>query len=475
MNDLAERATVPGGVRAKRSGRATIMSIGVNEGEIIAGKYRVERVLGSGAMGVVVAATHLGLRQPVAIKLMLNASLARPDLVARFSREARAAATIKSEHVARVIDVGELDGGAPFIVMELLEGEDLAGLLLRRGPLPPAEAVGYVLEACDAIAEAHAAGIIHRDLKPANLFLTSRPDGTPLVKVLDFGISKISADADGGAPLTVTRAIMGSPVYMPPEQLRSSRDVDVRSDIWSLGVILYELVSGRTPFRGRDLPELAIQIFQGELKPTGSPDVPPGLEAVLERCLQRHREDRFADLGHLVTALAPFGPPAGVALAERVVRLLHGSMHVKIAGPLPRPELGSAPALHPELGSAPALRPEPGSAPALRTPSAFPAPPAFSPPTPARPVQALAAQGQPAGPPSAARTPLRTIGAIALASLGALALGFFVARQLTPSGPPKHLTGSSVDAKRPHSSPPPPSASATATPPHEAPAKRDAP
>jgi hypothetical protein len=186
-----------------------------------------------------------------------------------------------------------------------------------------------------------------------------------------------------------------------------------------------------------------------------------------------------------VTALAPFGPPAGVALAERVVRLLHGSMHVKIAGPLPRPELGSAPALHPELGSAPALRPELGSAPvprpelgsapALRTPSAFPAPPAVSPPTPARPVQALAAQGQSAGPPSAARTPLRTIGAIALASLGALALGFFVARQLTPSGPPKHLTGSSVDGKRHSPSIPLPSASATATPPHEAPAKRDAP
>ena len=201
----------------------------VEVGEVVAGKYRVDRVLGTGGMGVVLAATQVDLDRRVAIKFLLPAALKNPEVVARFSREARSAAKIQSEHVARVIDVGVLPTGAPYMVMEYLDGSDLAQRISAGERLPLAEAVRYVLEACEALAEAHAAGIVHRDLKPANLFLARRPDRTSSVKVLDFGISK-SPVGDGG--ITSTQAVMGSPLYMSPEQLVSAKRVDHRTDIW---------------------------------------------------------------------------------------------------------------------------------------------------------------------------------------------------------------------------------------------------
>src|SRR3954470_13666053 len=211
----------------------------VQEGEILAGKYRVERVLGVGGMGVVVAATHLQLDERVAIKFLVPDALSSDEAVARFAREARAAVKIKSEHVARVIDVGTLDNGAPYMVMEYLEGGDLSRVLQAQGPLPVEDAVEYVLQACEAIAHAHVLGIVHRDLKPANLFLTKRNDGSQSVKVLDFGISKVLSGNSGAsssdAAMTRTRAVMGSPLYMSPEQMTSTRDVDGRTDIWALG------------------------------------------------------------------------------------------------------------------------------------------------------------------------------------------------------------------------------------------------
>ena len=216
----------------------------VREGEILAGKYRVERLLGSGGMGMVVAAHHLDLDEKVALKLLLPGAATNPMLVARFVREARAAAKIKSEHVARVTDVGQLEDGSPYMVMEHLEGSDLAAYLTRTGPLPVAEAVDFVLQACEALAEAHGLGIVHRDLKPANLFCVQRVDDQRSIKVLDFGISKISVDT-ASQSLTQTSALMGSPLYMSPEQMQSARTVDARADIWSLGVILFELLAGR--------------------------------------------------------------------------------------------------------------------------------------------------------------------------------------------------------------------------------------
>jgi len=296
-------------------------------GDVVAGKYRVDRVLGAGGMGVVVAATQLDLDRKVAIKFLLPSALQSADVVARFSREARAAAKIQSEHVARVIDVGTLDGargGAPYMVMEYLEGTDLAQRVAAGGGLPVAEAVRYVLEACEALAEAHAAGIVHRDLKPANLFLARRPDRTSSIKVLDFGISKApvgDAARDGG--ITSTQAVMGSPLYMSPEQLVSAKKVDHRSDIWSLGVVLFEALTGATPFDAESMPEIVAQILTVPAPSVRSvrPELPAEIDAVVARCLAKDPGARFRDVAELARALAPLSPESSRSV-ERVSRVL---------------------------------------------------------------------------------------------------------------------------------------------------------
>jgi serine/threonine-protein kinase len=266
------------------------------QGDVIGGKYRVERELGSGGMGVVVAATHLALEQWVAIKLMHPEAASHPEAKSRFLREARAAARLRSEHVVRVFDIGELSGGTPYFVMEHLDGEDLSTLLRRRGTLPPAEAIGWVLQAIDALIEAHLANIVHRDLKPANLFVTRRSDGAPLLKVLDFGISKY---LDGGSISTDSHIVLGSPVYMSPEQFRSARDVDGRADVWGLGCILHELVSGQPPFGPGPLAKVAYDVVNSPAPKLS----PPVVERVVARCLEKDRERRFAHVGELRAAL----------------------------------------------------------------------------------------------------------------------------------------------------------------------------
>jgi len=295
----------------------------VRPGDRIAGKYRVDRVIGRGGMGVVVAATHEQLEQRVALKFLLAEAASNPDVVARFLREARAAVRILSEHVARVLDVGTLESGAPYMVMEYLEGEDLGQRLARGAAMGVEEAVGYVLEAIEAIAEAHALGIVHRDLKPANLFLTERPGGKPIVKVLDFGISKVLSTANDPG-MTRANAIMGSPSYMSPEQMTSSNTVDVRSDVWSLGVVLYELLTGRLPFDSRTMPELVAAILQGTPPPVEAlrSDVPPGLKAVVDRCLEKDRERRYANVGELARGLMPFAPSRNEQRIERIEHVL---------------------------------------------------------------------------------------------------------------------------------------------------------
>jgi serine/threonine protein kinase len=230
----------------------------VTPGDVVLKKYRVERLLGMGAMGIVAEATHLALDQRVAIKFMLPGRDTGGEQHARFIREARASVRLTSPHVTRVFDVGALDSGAPYMVMELLNGKDLDAVLKQRGPLPFDEAAELILQACEALAEAHAIGIVHRDVKPSNLFLTKAKDGTPCVKVIDFGISKPSHEA---LKLTQKEEILGSPLYMSPEQMRSSADVDARSDVWSLGATLYELVAGVPPFDARGIQELCAKVW----------------------------------------------------------------------------------------------------------------------------------------------------------------------------------------------------------------------
>jgi eukaryotic-like serine/threonine-protein kinase len=288
-------------------------------GTVIAQKYWVERVLGEGGMGVVLAATHLQLGQRVALKFLRPAPSPDAGAVERFLREARAAVRLRSEHVCRVVDVGTVDAGTPYIVMEHLEGHDLASVLKKGGALPLAVAVDYVAQACLALAEAHVAGMVHRDLKPSNLFLTRRPEGTPLIKVMDFGIAKAHGRMD--ARLTDSSAIMGSPAYMSPEQLRSAKDVDARADIWSLGVCLFELVTRARPFDADTLAEIAAKVTLDPPAPLPS-TLPRAFSDIVMRCLSKRAERRFSDVGELARALAPFGSPAAATFAAATTNLL---------------------------------------------------------------------------------------------------------------------------------------------------------
>ena len=297
----------------------------VTEGQILAGKYRVERVLGSGGMGVVVAAWHLELEQRVAVKFLHPLALERADTAERFRREARSAAKIRSEHVARVIDVGIMEGGVPYMVMEYLEGHDVQDEMAKLGMLPIADAIDYVLQAIEALAEAHAAGIVHRDLKPANLFIATRPDGTRIVKVLDFGISKsLLGGSVAELSLTRTSVLIGSPLYMSPEQMRSAKDVDTRTDIWSLGVILYEMITGRPPYTGDSIPALCASLLSDTPVPMRSlrADVPPLLEEAITHCLAKDRAERYHSVSELARALAPFGSLSSQLHVDRASRVL---------------------------------------------------------------------------------------------------------------------------------------------------------
>ncbi len=297
---------------------------GVQLGQVLAGKYKVDKILGTGGMGYVVACHHIQLNQKVALKFLHPSMLENPEIVGRFLREAQAAVQIKSEHVVRVSDVGTLDDGSPYMVMEYLEGTDLKEVLESQGPLPIATAVDYVLQACEALAEAHLAGTVHRDLKPNNLFLAKKPDGRPSVKVLDFGISKIGSTTPGVSNLTSTSATLGTPFYMAPEQLTSTRSVDVRADIWALGIVLYELISGATPFTGETLAELCIRIVQEQPHPLPEVNaaVPSGLWEVISRCLRKDREGRYANVAEVAFALAPYGTASAQLSLDTISRII---------------------------------------------------------------------------------------------------------------------------------------------------------
>lgn len=293
------------------------------------GKYRIERELGSGGMGVVLEATHVALGQTVAVKL-LNAEHARSsEVVARFLREARIAATLPTEHIARVSDVGTTEAGVPYIVMERLVGRDLDAELGLRRKIPINEAVDLMLEACEGVAMAHAHGLVHRDLKPANLFLAERPLRPRVLKVLDFGLSKENNSKQGA--LTGLDTVFGTPQYMSPEQIQSARNVDPRSDQHALAMILYEMISGQPPYSAETITQLIVVISTHpppHLRDV-CPEAPVELDEVIVRALAKKAGNRFPDLGAFARAIAPFGGPDARTRAELVAQALAGaSVHV---------------------------------------------------------------------------------------------------------------------------------------------------
>ncbi|MBA3393855.1 MAG: protein kinase [Deltaproteobacteria bacterium] len=293
---------------------------GISIGQVFLGKYRVEQILGQGGMGVVARCTHLALNEQVAVKMLRQDVLQDDESRERFMREAQAAVKLRSEYVARVSDVGTFENGVPYMVMEYLDGHDLGALIDEQGHVAVPWAVELMLQAAEALAEAHSINIVHRDVKPTNLFVTWRPDGTSLVKVLDFGISKSPMGTD--MQLTQTQSLLGTPAYMSPEQMRSARLVDSRSDIWSLGSVMYELLEGHRPFEADSFSEMCVKVAVDA--PAPMQHTPPELQQVVLRCLAKSPEQRYSSMSELGRDLIPFARDQHQAamLVERMHRML---------------------------------------------------------------------------------------------------------------------------------------------------------
>jgi len=371
-------------------------------GDLFASRYRIAELLGKGGFGAVFEARDTSLERDVALKVLLRVT--DDQALARFLREARATAALSSEHVATIYEVGSTADG-PYIVMERLRGCDLQDELDDKHHLPVAIAVDHLLQASLGIAHAHALGIIHRDIKPRNLFLARRDDGSSLLKVLDFGIAKSTA-----TDLTQTGTTLGTPRYMAPEQLRSARTVDARTDVWALGVVLYELLCGKPIFDGDTATELAVSIVIDPHVPlrTRKPELPVALEAIVDRCLAKEPGDRYADVHALAVALAPFATAAGTALVPRIERALGERRSGTIAK--------SSVATEPTVAT-----PSSGIAETVVSPaSAETAAPSPAPPTIAAPSPAPATLAPPPTRPSRAPIAIALVAVAALAAVLAL-------------------------------------------------------
>ncbi len=303
------------------------MTAPLTVGDVVLGRYRVERVLGQGGMGMVVAARHIALGELFAIKLMLVPDgIVNTQAVDRFLREARICASLKGEHVVKVQDVGQLEGGQPYMVLEYLEGQDLNEVLESRRALRITDVANVMLQACEALAEAHEQGIVHRDIKPANMFLIRKPNGKLSLKLLDFGISKrINSESKA---LTGAGSMLGSPLYMSPEQLADPRSVGPQSDIWAMGVVLYELVTGVPPFGGEVIGQVVQSILNGTPAPSSThrPGLSAEVDRIVARCLEKNPRDRYAtvqDLAMDIRALkyAPDVLAADASLPQLTVEI----------------------------------------------------------------------------------------------------------------------------------------------------------
>lgn len=288
---------------------------------MLLGKYRVDGIMAEGGMGLITKAYHVELEQPVVIKILLPSLVGNAAIVQRFLREAQAIVRLRGEHIARVLDVGKMPDGTPFMVMEYLDGADLSKVLGYYGPQEPSVAADLIIQACEGLAEAHAQGIVHRDIKPSNFFVTKRPDGTTLLKILDFGISSAPVGVD--SELTRTQSVIGTPAYMAPEQMRSARATDPRSDLWGLGVVLYQCLTGRRPWDAESYSELCLKVGMDPVPPIDRA-LPPGLEDIVRKCLEKSPDARYANAADLAWALVPFtsDPNYAAASAERTARIL---------------------------------------------------------------------------------------------------------------------------------------------------------
>jgi serine/threonine-protein kinase len=400
-------------------------------GTTLDGKYRIDRLLGAGAMGSVYEAQHTGTGRRVAVKLITSVDVARDaKLIARFQREAKAAGAIDTQHITQVLDTGVDEAGAPYLVMELLDGEDLQHVFARVAPLPPDLALRIAAQACLGLQKAHEAGVVHRDIKPANLFLAKRDAGEIIVKVLDFGLAKVKteAGAEPGMALTKTGSMLGSPLYMAPEQARGLKTIDHRADLWSLGVVLYRALTGRTPYDACDaLGGLIIAICHEDAEPVQqkAPWVAPEIAEIVHKALQRDAAARFESAAAMLAAIRAL-LPNGWAIQEDMVRTASDAEKAVVA-----PRLGGAPAPSAQddlgaLGSRVSGRPPPMAANLAPPPSP---PVVVKPPPAAPPAEAALVKAVPVAPPRNARLPL-LVGATLILATGVG--GYLAARPQAP-------------------------------------------
>jgi phosphate/phosphite/phosphonate ABC transporter binding protein len=310
---------------------------------MVGGKYKLGRLIGEGGMGAVYEAEHTGLGVRVAVKLLNEMFTTDPAALARFRREARAAAAIRHGNIVEVTDTGTDDEGVPFIVMELLEGESLSSLLRRERVLPAPTAVAVASQILAGLAAAHDKNVIHRDLKPGNIILARTPDGATQVKILDFGISKFNV-GNTSADVTATGAVVGTPRFMAPEQAKGQPDLDGRVDIYAVGVLLYRMVTGRLPFAAKTQDEIIQLILEGRPAPPRQlrPELSPELEKVILRAMAQEREDRYPDARVFFAELMQAMPDITVGGTMQItsINTLTGPTPLSLSGPLSLPLTG---------------------------------------------------------------------------------------------------------------------------------------